>query len=249
MNKKFKKALQTAFDAPIPTGKEAFLKKLRYPKTTYRDFLLSQFCYIRKWVWFCSALIVLLCIAVAFLPSNYGFQFTESGMAWSISALLPFMALLTATELYRSAFYRMSELELCCRFSLSQIIMARILILGGGNFVLLTLILTFLNHASSYPLLQAAVYLLVPYLITCGACLLVLNRIRSRESIYICAFVSCLVSMANIICSNMIRLLYSSLYLNYWLILFAISGVFLGIQLRNLLKHMEDKTWNFLLTE
>ena len=249
MNKKFKKALQTAFDAPIPTGKEAFLKKIRYPKTTYRDFLLRQLCYIRKRIWFCSALIAFLGLAVAFPPSNYGYLLTESGMIWSISALLPFIGLLTTTELYRSAYYRMSELEICCRFSLSQIILARILILGSGNFILLTLILAFFKHASTYPLLQAAVYLLVPYLITCGGCLLVLNRIRGRESIYICAAVSCLVSIANITLSNMIKLLYSSLYLNCWLVLFAISGVFLGIQLRNLLRQMEDKTWNFLLTE
>ncbi len=249
MNKKLKNALQSAFEAPKPVDKERFLKSLRYPKTTCWDFFLSQFRYIRKRVWVLSVLIAFVGWAIAFLSPLTIDWYIEGEKIWIISAVLPFLALLTATEIYRSAFYRMTELEICCRFSLSQVIMARTAILGGGNFIVLALLLTFIGRVSPYSLLQAAIYLLVPYLITCGICLLILSRTRGSESLYGCAAAACLVSVANVIFSSTMQLLYSNPFLIYWLLVFAASSSLIGIQIHHLLKQTEDRTWNLLLTE
>lgn len=249
MNQKLKNALKASFEAPLPADKERFLKTLRYPKISRHKFFLSQFGFIRKRVWALSVMIVLIGWALAFLPPALNNWTAEAEKIWSVSAVLPFLAMLTATELYRSSFYRMAELETVCRFSLPQIVMARITILGGGNFVILALLLIFMSRASAYSVLQVIAYLMVPYLITCGVCLCILNRVRGRESVYSCAAAACLVCVTNITFSSTIELLYTNICLSYWMLLFVFSGVLIVIQMRKLLKQTEDKTWNLLLTE
>ncbi len=249
MNKKLKNALRVSFEAPPPADKERFLKKLRYPKISRHKFFLSQIRYIRKRVWALSVMIVLIGWALAFLPPALGNWSAESEKIWSVSAVLPFLAMLTATELYRSSFYRMAELETVCRFSLPQIVMARITILGGGNFVILTLLLIFMSRASAYSVLQVIAYLMVPYLVTCGICMYILNRVRGRDSVYGCAAAACLICVTNITISSTVQLLYTNTCLSYWMLFFVFSGVLIVIQLRKLLKQTEDKTWNLLLTE
>ncbi len=249
MNKRFKRALQTSFAAPQPMDKERFLKTLRFPKISCRKFLLSQFCYIRKRVWVASALIVLLGWAIAFFPSSTIDWHTEAGKIWSISAVLPLLAMLTTTELYRSCFHRMAELETACRFSLPQIIMSRIAVLGSGNFIILTLLLIFMSRISAYSMLQVITYLMVPYLITCGVCLWILNHVRGRENMYCCAAAVGLICVTNIIFSSTVQYLYSNAYLSCWLLLFVSSALLIGIQMCNLLKQTEDRTWNLFLTE
>lgn len=249
MNKKMKSALREAFEAPPPVDKERFLKTLHQPGSTYLKFLLNQFFYIRKRVWVFSAAIVIVCWAVTFWSPMLIDWHTEAEKIWIVSAGLPFLALLMTTEIYRSAFCRMSELEMSFRFNLSQIIMARLAISGGGNCVILTVLLIFLSRVSPFSLLQVITYLMVPYLITCGICLLILNHVRSRESLYFCAATACFTCMANGIASSTVQLLYSSSVLGYWLLLFAFGIILIGIQIRKLIKQTEERTWNLLLIE
>jgi hypothetical protein len=235
MNKRLKKALQTAFDAPRPVDKERFLKSLPYARITYPLFFLSQFRYIRKRLWVLSIMIAFMGWAAAFgQPALIDWQ-AESGKIWMISSVLPFWAMLTATELFRSSFYRMAELEAVCQFSLPQLMMARITILGGVNFLILALLLVFVSQASPYSLLQVILYLMVPYLVTSGLCLFLMNRMQGQESVYNCAAAACLVSAANMISGSSMQLLYTHAYLACWLLLFASSALLVSVQLRNLL--------------
>jgi len=114
------------------------------------------------------------------------YQQTDEMKIWSISALLPFMAMLTITELCRSASCHMAELEGSCRFSLPQLSIARLSILGAVSFVVLLLLLVFLRQASAYSLLQTVFYIMVPYLAACAVCLWLLNRVRGANGIYAC---------------------------------------------------------------
>lgn len=249
MNKKMKKALRESFEAPPPMDKERFLKTLQRPGSTYLKFLLNQFFYIRKRVWVFSVVIIFVGWAVTFQSPVFIDWKAEAGKIWAVSAVLPFLALMMTAEIYRSVFYRMSELEMSFRFNLPQIIMARIAILGGGNFVILTALLIFISRVSPLNLLQVIIYLMVPYLITCGFCLLILNRVRPGEGMYFCAAAACFTCVVNIITGSTVRLLYSSSTLGYWLLLFALGGVLTAIQLRKLIKQTEERTWNLLLTE
>ncbi len=249
MNKRMKSALRESFEAPPPVDKERFLKTLRHPGGTFLKFLLGQFFYIRKRVWAFSVVIVFVGWAVTFWSPVLIDWHAEAEKIWIVSAGLPFLALMMTAEIYRPLFYRMSELEMSCRFNLPQIITARIAILGGGNFLILTVLLIFISRVSPFNLLQVIAYLMVPYLITCGVCLLILNRRRQGEGLYFCAAAACFTCMANIIASSAVNLFYSSSILGYWLLLFVFSSVLTGIQIRSLIKQTEERTWNLLLTE
>ena len=249
MNGKFKTALKSAFQAPPPTDKEQFLKQLRYPKITKLEFLLDQLFYIRKRIWIASSLIILLGWMTAFRLPVFQYRTTDELKIWSISATLPFLAMIIITEVYRSSAYRMVELEESCQFSFSQIVMARISILGVVSSVVLILLLIFINRVSSYSLMQTILYVMMPYLVVCAACLWLLNRTHGLDGIYACAATAGLVSVANILCESVVNVLYSDAYLNGWLTLFAGCLVLIGFQMHKLFKQLEEKQWNLSLTE
>ncbi|MGF7146263.1 putative membrane protein YqjE [Anaerotaenia torta] len=249
MNKKLEKALQTAFEAPPPAHKERFLKQLPFPKITYGEFLFRQLPYIRRRVWAASALIILLGWAIAFRFPMFRHWNPDEIKIWSLSAALPFLAMITVTEVYRSAAYRMAELEGSCRFSLPQIVMARMSILGAANSVVLILLLIFANQISVYGLLQTICYLTVPYLIVCAVCLWTLNRMHGQDGVYACAAATGLVSILSIFSESMTGLLYSDAWLKGWLALSVCCLGVIGSQMRKLVKQMEDRQWNLSLTE
>ncbi len=249
MNGKLKKELKTAFRVPPPVDKERFLKQLHYPKITYREFLLAQLCYIRKRIWIASALIILLGCITAFRLPMLQYWITDGLNIWSISAALPFLAMITITEVYRSPACKMAELEGSCRFSLPQIVMARISILGVVSSAVLILLLIFINRVSAYSLLQTIVYVLIPYLVVCAACLCLLNQTHGSDGIYACAVAAGLVSVISILCESQATVLYSYANLNGWLALFAGCLVLIGFQLHKLVKQLEEKQWNLSLTE
>lgn len=249
MNGNFKKELKSAFQAPPPTGKERFLNQLRYPKITKWEFLLNQLCYIRKRVWIASALIILLGWMIAFRLPVFQYRNTDELKISSISATLPFLAMIIITEVYRSLAYRMVELEGSCRFSFPQIVMARISILGVVSSVVIILLLIFINRVSAYSLMQTILYVMMPYLVVCAACLWLLNRTQGLDGIYACAAATGLVSVASIICENVVTVLYSDAYLNGWLTLFVGCLILIGFQVHKLIKQLEEKQWNLSLTK
>lgn len=249
MNQNLKKELKSAFEAPPPTGKEHFLKQLRYPKIAYWEFLLDQLRYIRKRIWIVSAFIILLGWMTAFRLPVFQYWTADGLKIWSVSAVLPFLAMMTITEVYRSSAYRMAELEGSCRFSLPQIVMARISILGGVSSIVLVLLLAFITRISAYSLLQTILYVMMPYLIVCAVCLWLLNRTHGSDGIYACAVAAGLVIVVSIFCESVSTVLYSDAYLNGWLALFAGCLVLIGFQVHQLVKQLEEKQWNLSLTE
>ncbi len=240
MNKKLKKELKKAFEAPLPADRDHFLKQLRYPQITYPEFLINQLCYIRKRIWVVSALVIMIAFRLP-VPQYWN---PDEMKIWSISAVLPFLAMMTITEIYRSTACHMEELEGSCRFSLPQIVMARMSILGAVNSVVMILVLVFINQVSGYSLLQTISYSMVPYLIVCGICLWILNKMRGSDGIYACAASAGSVSVISILCESTARVLYSDTYLNGWLTLFVGCLVLIGFQIRKLVKQLEDKQWS-----
>ncbi len=249
MNKRLKKSLQASFAAPPPKHKAEFLKLLSFPKTTYREFLFSQLRYIRKRVWTVSVLIVLTGWMLVFWSPVFSNWNSDASKIWNLSAVLPFLAMLSVAEIYRSAAFHMAELESCCRFSLTQIIMARITILGGGNFAILLLFFIFMNQISAYSILQIIVYMMVPYLLVCSFCLWMLNHARGQEGVFGCTAIVFLVCAGSILFKDTATLLYENAYIIGWLAAFASSCVLIAVQLRKLLNQKEDNLWNLFLIE
>ncbi len=64
MKQHLRQELKNVFDAPQPLHKRAFLRTLEQPKISIPAFILTQFGYIRRWVWIVSALVFVLAVAL-----------------------------------------------------------------------------------------------------------------------------------------------------------------------------------------
>lgn len=191
---KIKKALIETFTPPEPQKKNEFLNSLHYPKLSYSGFILSQISYIRKRVWLFSAAVLLAIIGAVCLIHQ-----DEIYVVWIISALIPFLALLTTMEISRSDIFGMSEIEIGCRFSLPQLAGARMIILGTCNFTIIAIITVILGVYSPLSILKSALYVLTPYITVNGLSLFILNRVHGAEGVYISLAAALGVSLAGVV--------------------------------------------------
>lgn len=249
-NINWKKELQAAFSAPEPKEKDQFIRKLHFPKLSYSDFLFSQLFYIRKRVWAAAALFTFLGMGVSFL-SPEGLQYTDTlNNCWIIAALLPFIMLFSVTEILRSGNFGMAELEAGCRFSLQQVVTARILLLGGMNGALLLTLLLLFKRISVFGFGRMTVYFLLPYLLAGAVCLLLLNRIRGTEGIYACAGAACGVCLFYSSIHLLAESIYITRYFYLWLLLEMLCTGIIITQLNQLIKQSgKEKQWNLYLTD
>lgn len=251
MDKKWKQALRVGYEPPLPKEKEEFLRKLNMPKMTGLESIRCQAGYIRKRVWFLSAFITLLVIGLLLLDRNPKFANISEGYVslWIAAALIPFLVLLTIVELSRSGLCGMEELELSCRYSLSQIMIARLILLGFNNVIVLFMLVLLLGTRGGGHLASSGLYIFAPYFMTCAFSMMVINRIRARESIYGCAIIACAVSLSSIILEASRKEIFTAKYHGAWAALTLFGMVLLAVQIRDLIRTTEELKWNSILTD
>lgn len=209
MNKTIRRQLKTAFAAPEPQRKNAFLRACRRREIGMGTLYLIQARYISPAAWALSAAALFL---GALLPAG-----TKESHIWTASAVMPVLALAVLTEGHKSRACRMTELEAAARFSLSTVMMARMAILGVCHLVIIVL----LALTAGVGFTRNLVYLLVPYLLTANLGSVICRRTRGREAVYGCAAVSAAVSMAGITAYWQPELLFASETFGCWCAMLA----------------------------
>mgnify|MGYP006956663196 FL=1 len=91
------------------------------------------------------------------------------------------------------------------RFSLKAVLMAKFMILGLGNMIVLAALFPLLMWNGTYEFLSAALVILFPYLLSCYCNLTIVRKVRGKESIYYCSAVSVL------ICGTVLVVTYSKI--------------------------------------
>lgn len=245
MNRKLKQKIKLAFNTPKSTKKDEFLQSFTFPKARYSDFIINQIAYIRKRVWFISSILLLIVFCgLRFLPTDETLK-----LICIISSLLPFVALVTITEILRSSAYNMIELEMSCKYSLSDIILVRLYAIGGYNVIIFTLILLLLIGKIDYSILQLSVYIFTPFMLSCTISLVVLNYLKIRETAFVCGGTSCFISVLNITLFNSKQAIFSDEFLLLWYGVFLILLFGTFFQIIKLIKRTEDLGWNLQLTD
>lgn len=240
MSKKLKMQIQAAFDIPSPARKSEFLKSINFPKAKYSDFILSQIGYIRKRVWLTSIVLVIgVLFSLRFVQVDDIF-----GLLWIISSVMPFIVLVAVMEISRSASYHMTELEMSCKHSLSDIVLVRLGILGGVNIVVFVTLLLLLNGRTDYSFWRLGIYMLVPFMLTCTLSLFVLNYVKARETSYICGGISCFVSVLNSVIAFSIQDVFTNRYFYFWDIVFFALLVLMILQVVKFIKKTEELQWS-----
>jgi Na+/melibiose symporter-like transporter len=133
-----------------------------------------------------------------------------------------------------------------CRYSLSDITLARLGIVGIVNAAISIIITAFILWRSEVSLLPIVAYLYTPYLLACALSLFSLNRFRGKERLYVCGGASCLVSVASVVILNPSYVNFTEISWLLWT--FAVLVVWTGAETIKFIKKMEDTQWNLSLT-
>lgn len=236
MKRKWRNQLSSAFYVPKPQGKEKFLSQFERPQLSFGKFLGVQLCYMRKWNFVYGTVI--------FVLSIWSVHHMEKQFLWGISALVPYLSMLVATETGRSVRYKMEELELVAKFSLKSVVIARIGILGLSNLVLLGIVFPFVCNGEDSIWFHTGIYLLIPYLLSAFLNLYILRRCKREESIYLCLGITIMVSGIYMIFQIMQVPLSIFNLQKTWGGIFLFSLCLVGCELWKMIKSWEEYVWN-----
>jgi len=242
MNNGLKKEIKEAFEWKEPEGKKQFLSKLCFPKLDKKDFIFEQIFYIRKKVWIFSSLIFGLIMLIIY--SFRRFPSSEINL-WVVSSLMPFLALISVMELSRSSMFKMAEMEASCLFGLPQLLLARMMILGIWNGLLLMIIVIAVNFYMPEGIIRIIVYLLAPYLLVSGLSLYLINNRKERNTIYSCTAIAVFVSICGILLQRILKNYDGKFDIWIMISLLVIGLCIVFTQIRKMYQKWEEDRWNF----
>lgn len=246
IDRELKRSVRQAFAVPEPEGRQAFMKKLDKRERCVigrTQFFLIQLSYIRKRIWTASALLFGAAVAAA-----YTFQkSTAAGdmdqvLLWCISAVTPFLVLLSVAEAGRSASCGMRELEMSTRYHLPEIYLARMFFLGCGNAIEFLIAVILLRNAGQESVFMTSIYLLVPYLLTISLSLWVAGRLESSHMMFGVLVSACTVAVTYVLLWGANAQIYDAGYEDMWLLVFAAICYFAVKQLSG-----EKKAWEEII--
>lgn len=239
MDRKLKSALKQSFAPPPTQQRNQFINSISYPKTKFSQVLISQIGFIRKWVW------ILFVLTVCFSYWYMEFANAPENAIAAVSAILPFFSLCTITEIYKSVSCNMEEMELACKYNLPKIALMRLGILGGLSFALLILLAVIVGK-NDFGTLRNLVYLAVPYLLSSYMSLLAILKFQSKETLYVCAVISGMVSIFVVMASINYRFIYHVNFTFMWAITLAVLVGLLFFSIIRFIKSQEELQWNLL---
>lgn len=139
--------------------------------------------------------------------------------------ITPIVVFVGTSELSRSFRYRMAEMEIPTRFSLRQVLLARLIIIVAADLFTLTCLMI-ITALQAYTTIYALIlYGIVPCLVTAYGCLWIMNRCNSSYSQYYTATYSIALSVVGGISINLWPVWYSALAQGIWLLVFCIALV------------------------
>lgn len=238
MRKEMRQALEKAFEAPGPLGKQHFLKEHKEKRYYIRtdEFILLQVGYIRKSTWMISAVVFILGITAA--------SVVKSELIWVLSAVMPFLALTIISEWMRSIAYGMFELEQVTRFSFKSVLLARLGILGMANFLIFLFCLFLGRVQPDMKLFEALVYLAIPYLMTIFLGLWLVRKTGFRESEYVCLGIAAMVSGCGILIRLSAKTILREEAVKWWGLLALVLAVLVMEEFYKGLEKTEVYIWN-----
>ncbi len=246
MNQSLKKQLKELYSVPEPVGKDSFLKKLNYPKSTFREFLLTQAGYIYKYVWILSAVLVFFAAAAGAHVVNRGIAFP---VLWCVSSVMPVLALILVLETFRSERHGMDELEQASKHNLPEVLLVRMGVIAVTDIILIGAVVPVIIRYDGMSFFRVAVYLLVPYLFTCFLTLCIQRRKKGKETVWYGVLVSVFTGGSNLTSYFIGGLMYEEKRFFFWLLAFILLGAASARQIKKIRKNREEYGWNLYLTE
>lgn len=184
--------------AVLLARKESYFRRQRL---SFPQFLSMQIRFIGWKVWAAQGASLL---AVCWLLSHLfgqGYWKEPQSVAGLLICLSLFTFMAAPPFLYRSIRYRMQEVEAAARFSSARLLMARLIIIGIGDAILLSGILLTAAVKTALQPSSAVVSVAFPFLLASSGCLYLLGHVSPRQflagSMGLCGFLLVGLSLAH----------------------------------------------------
>lgn len=224
-NREIRKLLKTTYTAPVSVDKDAFLREHPRSEIGYRQLLAMQVRYMPPLAWLLSGVFFVLIRMLA--------AYLDPDSMWLASALTPFLALIVVCVNNQSDHYGMAEWELASRFSLQSILLARLLILGIFHLCLLAVLSPVLARSCSIGFIRTCVYLLVPYLTSCTAGMILGRTFHGDESLYASVLASAIVCLLFGLPGVFLPFTYREEQFGIWVVLLAALAIALTFEIHS----------------
>ncbi len=173
-------------ETPAPTDKahlertlllarKETLQKQNRKRISFGWFLQKQLSYIGWKIWGMQCLFLL--VTVGFFPGFSGDPINPLHLAKLLFCLSVAVLMMALPLLYRCVRYRMQEIEAASRFSSVKLLLAKLIVIGIGDLVLLCGIFLAAAIKTSLPTDSVVFYLCFPFLLACGGCLFLLGHL------------------------------------------------------------------------
>jgi hypothetical protein len=249
MNKKLRSKLQAALQDQLTlqiseehlrqtkqAARMAYQSRRQRERIRYPAFLLRQVRFIGAPVWLLQGLL-LLCAGWLFGFAGIGgfSNFAPRHLPVLLGCFAIFTVMTGIPFIGRSAQYKMLEMEMATRNSFLQLLLTRILLIGIGNVLLLTVSLILAKSGTAIGTGIVAIYLLLPYLMACCGCLLIQIFTRGRHQGIACATFCCLLIWLSFVLYKTAPVVYEPASVGVWGILCTVCAVILAAGLYRLL--------------
>lgn len=225
---------------PEPEGKKEFFQKLEeqgFPERrpvimSHGEFLAGQLCYIEKWIWILSGILLFFITWISSRNAgNYPF------------ALTPLLAAGILAETGRSFRRKMTELEHAARFSLRSVVLARMFLVGAVDTAGLLVIMPVVRLYRPYSGIRVFLYMMVPYL-TASLLGSIYERKRRTGAGYGSLLICLLSSALFAAVPHFYRQMYGESLTVIWAAAFFLTACGLAVSVREYLHEMEGPVWN-----
>lgn len=156
-------------------------KRIRSTPSWY-ELMRIELQYISPVFWILQGVLVMVLIFLLERTSVAKGELKEY-LQW-ISALAAWMGVLTCSDLGRHFSRGMAELEQCCYFNLPQIWTIRMILSGTVDMLILLSGSVRISEKTFVPFVQVCLYILVPFVLSNAACLLLITAFRSVRGGY-----------------------------------------------------------------
>ncbi|WP_195267696.1 hypothetical protein [Eubacterium sp. 1001713B170207_170306_E7] len=198
MKHKLEKRMRQALKTPVPISEERLEAAKKAAVSLYNDrspqqkisfpaFLFAQIRFCGVWVWLLQggALFALFLILNSVLGGDVS-AIKPHHLPGLLSLCAVVVAATSLPGISRSWQYRMYETEAATRLSLPGLILCRLLILGLVDFFILAAAFSAALWQTSLSGLNAAVYLLLPFLAACFGSLLIIRHAPGERLLFFC---------------------------------------------------------------
>ena len=161
--------------------KKEIVRKRCRKRIGFSEFLFLQMKFIGWRIWLCQGSLLLgIIICITTLLGRH--VWLDQNYAPRLLCCLSILISMTALPfIHRSMQYKMHELEATTRFSSVRLLLAKLILLGIGDFFMLSAILMIMVLKTSLYTGSLVLYLLFPFLLASSGTIFLLGHLRSEH--------------------------------------------------------------------